>query len=285
MFKRIREIRSAIGIPSRADGLISLTALACISLTAAGCRKPLRQPSPTVRQRKDELLARTLIEFDQARLYKPNEAGITGAAFNLAPLIMQENAPVSEGAAGSLFEGIPPTVYTTTSSSVLGGVPHEQVTYRWSCPHLAPIEGKEGLTVRWIRMTLGQDGFPLVWEVGDDTASANMLFLSEPLETAGREVFGGPLPGRRFSVERSIDETPETVVMGMVKDGPIPMGPYIYLASDGCAVTTVLCRCSPSQVNDIIESLYYDLEPMDRIHDWTAPPVLLTALLRWPQGL
>jgi len=197
MSKKFETTSCVIGISSRADRLISLTALVCISLTAAGCRTPLRQASPMTRQRNDELLARTRIEFDQARLYKPDEASISDVPFNLAPLIMQENAPASEGAAASSLDGIVPTVYMTTSSLVLNGVPHQQVTYRWSCPHLAPIESKERSTVRWIRMTLGQDGFPLVWEVGDDTSSANMLFISESLETSGRDAFGEPLPGRR----------------------------------------------------------------------------------------
>lgn len=285
IFQENRRIRSIIGIPGRVDRLISLTAMVCISLPVAGCRKPLRQAPPTVRQRHDELRARALIEFDRARFYKPSEFGVTGLPFDLAPLIVEEIAPASKGAAKFPIEGVVPTVYTTTSSSVLDGVPHEQKTYRWSCPHLAPIEGKESRTVRWIRMTLAPDGFPLVWEVGDDTSSANILFVSQSMETSARGVFGNPLPGRRFAVERSIAETPDTVVLGIVEDGPIPMGPYVYLASEACAVTTVLCRCSPSQVNDIIKSVYYDLEPLDGAQDWAPPPVSLTALLRWPQGL
>ena len=53
---------------------------------------------------------------------------------------------------------------------------------------------------------------------------------------------------------------PDVVVAGIVEDGPIPMGPYVYVDAADQRVTTLLCRCSPSQVDRITDTGYYQLE-------------------------
>ena len=114
--------------------------------------------------------------------------------------------------------------------------------------------------------------------------------------------FGDPLPGRRFSIERAADEAPDVVVARIIDDGPVPMGPYVYLnAPPSRAVTTVLCRCSPSQVEAFIETRHYDLLPLETIDSsdgergwWAgtlvydesrraAPGKPLDRILRWPK--
>ncbi|MFH1109147.1 MAG: hypothetical protein V1790_08145 [Planctomycetota bacterium] len=95
---------------------------------------------------------------------------------------------------------------------------------------------------------------------------------------------------------------PDVVVARLIDDGPAPMGPYVYLnAPPGRAVTTVLCRCSPSQVEAFIETRYYDLVPLETIDPssgelmrWAAtlvhgellrpvPGKSLGRILRWPR--
>ena len=59
---------------------------------------------------------------------------------------------------------------------------------------------------------------------------------------------------------------PDVVVARIIDDGPVPMGPYVYLnALPSRAVTTALCRCSPSQVEAFIETRYYDLRPLETL--------------------
>jgi hypothetical protein len=176
------------------------------------------------------------------------------------------------------------------------------VVYVWRYP--APTGGERCISCegRGVRITLGQDGLPLVWEALSTDTRTRVLFIAESLEQAARREFGEPLPGRRFSIERAADEAPDVVVARIIDDGPVPMGPYVYLnAPPSRAVTTVLCRCSPSQVEAFIETRYYDLLPLETIDPtsrglmrWVgtlvydesrraAPGKSLDRILRWPR--
>ena len=92
------------------------------------------------------------------------------------------------------------------------------------------------------------------------------------------------------------------VAARIIDDGPVPMGPYVYLnAPPSRTVTTVLCRCSPSQVEAFIETRYYDLRPLETMDPnngglmrWAGTPVYsellqpvtgksLDRILRWPK--
>jgi len=96
--------------------------------------------------------------------------------------------------------------------------------------------------------------------------------------------------------------SPDVVAARIIDDGPVPMGPYVYLnAPPSRTVTTVLCRCSPSQVEAFIETRYYDLRPLETMDPnngglmrWAGTPVYsellqpvtgksLDRILRWPK--
>jgi len=145
-------------------------------------------------------------------------------------------------------------------------------------------------------MLFNGDGFPCVWAilaagfVRDHSAPLKLLFVSDSLEQAAAKAFGPPLPGRRYSIERDVGDAPTTVVPRIVEDGPIPMGPYVYLAADTHALTTLLCRCEPSQARSFIETDYYDLQDLADLGTWGRPwrdwgNVLFQIQdhLRWPR--
>lgn len=253
---------------------------------------------------------RTSTTFDWGGFYKPREGSMAGLEAELAPLIVQqvpgENTQDVEaqrfgelrtGPDGNSFvDNAHPTVYAHSRMVTYKEATYPQLRFTWYYPSGGAHEpGLIGPAVA-LSITLGADGFPLLSEirhvpqVGPYT---HILFVSESLERRAAEAFGEPLPGRRYAIERGVQDTPQVLVAGLVEDGPIPMGPYVYLDADSHRVTTVLCRCSPSQVDALLETTYYDLLPSDtlpagvfdfgtRASETKPGEFLLPQVLRWP---
>lgn len=123
--------------------------------------------------------------------------------------------------------------------------------------------GMEGADLAWVLVfALDDRGFPIVFEVQESgDGGVGRIFAVRSLESAAAAAFGPPLPGRRFSVEADKACAPNTIVARIVEDGPEPMGPYVYYRPAGTpGVTTLLCRCSPAQVNMFSASQDYQLE-------------------------
>ncbi len=273
-------------------GAVGLTGLSSChpSTTRSASPSPVSiapSPTPTVEQ----ITARTQASFERAIFYKPREDSMTGLEMTFAPLLVQEvavgDAPGAPGFGAAVaidqsrarIDSEKPTLYATTVTTAIDGVDREQVVYVWRYP--APTGGERCISCegRGVRITLGQDGLPLVWEALSTDTRTRVLFIAESLEQAARREFGEPLPGRRFSIERAADEAPDVVVARIIDDGPVPMGPYVYLnAPPSRAVTTVLCRCSPSQVEAFIETRYYDLRPLETFDPSGG------GLMRWAVG-
>ncbi len=297
------------------SGAVGLTGVSsCHPSTSRRVNQTPPQVDPSWRPTAEQIIARTQATFQHAIFYKPREDSMTGLEMTFAPLLVQEvaggDAPGAPGfgalvaADGSRarIDSEKPTLYATTVTTAIDGADHEQVVYVWRYP--APGGGERCISHegRGVRITLGQNGFPLVWEALSTDTRTTVLFIAESLEQAARRQFGDPLPGRRFSIERAADEAPDVVVARIIDDGPVPMGPYVYLdAPPSRALTTVLCRCSPSQVEALIETRYYDLLPFETIDPnngglmrWAgtlvygesrcaAPGKSLDRILRWPR--
>ncbi len=231
------------------------------------------------------IIARMARSFARARLYKPREPGLGGLEQTLAPLIVDERLegfPVTEFS--DLAALTPPfenrkqdlahpspgrmTVYTTTTTTKTGGLQLDQVAYLWWYLRSNESDDDQRTTVgRGVRVVLGPDGFPVAWEALQEDRGQRVFYVAHSVEQAAAEQFGDPLPGRRFSVERSIEETPDIMVARALDDGPVPMGPYVYVAaSPDRDITTLLCRCMPSQMDSVEETDYYDLEPIESLN-------------------
>ena len=109
-------------------------------------------------------------------------------------------------------------------------------------------------------MTLGRRGYAAVWDMLSSDSIERIMFVSKPVEQAAIKQLGGPLPGRQFAVEPPLAAHPEVVVPRVVGDGPQPMGPFVYLDSAARSVSTLICRCEPSQVDEFPESSHYHLQ-------------------------
>lgn len=229
------------------------------------------------------IVDRALRPFARARFYKPREPGWGGLEQTLAPLIVDE---LPEGvAAGEVdpFAAVVreivynegyrthldperPTVYAAWTMVEIGGTKLDQVVYVWWYARRCERCRGRHSTGRGVRVALGADGFPVVWEALSGQPKQRVLYVSQSLERAAKELFGEPLPGRRFSIERGLEATPDVIVARVIDDGPAPMGPYVYVgARDEYAITTVLCRCMPSQMESVEDTLYYDLEPIEAL--------------------
>ena len=129
------------------------------------------------------------------------------------------------------------------------------------------------------RMTLDDNGFALFWEVLSPDPQ-RVIFAAQSVEDAAAIEFGEPAPDRQFSVERPVDESPSAVVPRILADGPQPMGPFVYIEGRHHDVTTLLCRCMPSQVEDFRKNAYFELHRLPSDSDRTRVAGSLHKLLR-----
>lgn len=283
--------------------------LAALMLLYTGCASELsRITSASIAPATKPYYARTLNEFDHAYFYKPtrqSEENDEDIQFTMAPLIIEQAHQSSEtrsshsgfgaieiDATGNISIDLEhPTVYTDITETQIDGEFYDQLIYVWWYQIPQPQPNRYTLSLRGVRITMGMDGYPLIGEVLDDD-SIDLMYVSQTLEQAAMLTYGPPLMGRYYSAEREYEELPQSVVARLLEDGPIPMGPYVYLSADSKAVTTLSCRCMPSQMHHIIESRYYDLIPLETLGRWGLENIKrfiayqdrlnLDQRLRWP---
>jgi hypothetical protein len=220
-----------------------------------------------------EVYGRATNSFAAAIFFKPVERGGSELSFELAPLIIQE-VEEDHGAVvlgrdqfGSLSltngllapAGGRPAIYASLDAAQLNGKPHARLTYLW-CYWLDPDRPEAGLPLQGIRITLDAAAKPAVWEVLAEDSGAELIFVSQDLESAAVARFGKPLPGRRYAVERSVTEAPRVIVARVLEDAPAAMGPIVYLRAGTRSVSTVICRCMAAQVKRLAATRAYELQ-------------------------
>ncbi len=235
---------------------------------------------------REQIYHRATNQFDVADFFKPVESNTEGLTFKLAPLILQEleaNTPTNAFGVLSLSSQMPildlsrPTVYASRDSVELNGKPHARFLYTWFYSVPGGCHTNGALVAQGIRLTLNLSGEPVIWEVMADPSECELIFVSEGLETTAAKQFGKALPGRRYAIERSLAEAPETVVVRVIDDGPGPMGPIVYLSAGTGSVSTVICRCMPAQAKKLGVTRNYELLEVD-----TVPRLVFEKLLgRW----
>lgn len=214
---------------------------------------PRREPLTS--GQRAAIYERATVQFTNAVLFKPLEAGPTNTlGFKLAPLFIQE--VVSTNAAIA-----PPLVFFEESRFLLDGRPHGQVIYIWR--PLVPAGNTSGEAVaQGIRITLNASGSPVIWEVLVDDSGGELIFVSQAFEAAAIKAFGSPLAGRRFASEPDLKTAPNAIVARVIEDGPVAMGPIVHLNAGSCNVSTLVCRCMPTQVKNLLATETYELRPV-----------------------
>jgi hypothetical protein len=246
-------------------------------------------------------------EFSRVRFLKPAQS--EGAIEQkLAPLIVEELA---------MHEPQPPSmigledhldgrrnasrrpIYFDTREVSLGGRRLPLVTYLWfyEAPSADPMDpGPTPLLARGIRILLGEDDQPMLWQALTEPSEIQVFYVAQSLESNAAKARGTPSPHRRYAIEKAKEETPATVVVNLVDDGPVPMGPYVYIeANEERPVATVHCRCSPSRFSEVVENVGYELVPVESMNAERAgnvapvdlrkvlAPPPFEALFHWPK--
>ncbi len=210
-------------------------------------------------------------QFARAVFYKPRQREGLPFELQMAPLIVQQVTgdtaprgvrfgPLKPGTT-DVADVNAPTVYYGVSTAFLRGHRHEQLTFVWF--YARPVSYPSCLpgSTRGVRMTLDADGFPLVWEAGGH------VYVSRWMEDTAFNEFGPPMPGRKYSIESAhpVYCGGGVIVPRILDDGPVPMGPFVYLRAGDQSVSTLLCRCMPSQVDEFVETVEYELVPTEEL--------------------
>jgi len=210
---------------------------------------------------------RANLELLNAVLFKPAETGPTNTlASKLAPLLLAEVQDINQAPAL-------PVVYFKEGEAIFSGSQYQQVTFVWNRLDSNSMRGAEP-TPQGIRITLNTSGSPVIWEVLVDNSGGNLIFVSQSLETAALKEFGPPLPGRRFAIESSFENAPNTIVARVIEDGPVPMGPIVHLVAGSRNVSTLICRCMPTQAKNLLATQTYELRPIAESQMRPALPAL-----------
>lgn len=216
------------------------------------------------------IYSRATNEFTTAHFLKPAEPQDPDVTFKLAPLIIQEgigDKSFTEGfGALSLSNGMvvldrsSPTVYVQVDQVEIGAKSHQRFTYLWCYSVGNPIHDDRALGIQGVRITTDFAGSPVIWEVLADESGLDLVFVAESLEAAAKRQWGKVQPGRRFVLEQARRKAPRTLVARMIADGPVPMGPIVYLQRNTRNVSTLVCRCMPAQAKSLLTSSVYQLK-------------------------
>jgi hypothetical protein len=241
-------------------GLVSLTGCSFLPLNA-GQKFPESEAF-------SRLYSRPTNFFAETALLKPADAEPASPFYPFAPLLLQEVSTVSDmcgpgtlNSSNGLLQVDPEhlAVYATIDTLEVGhGKEYPRFTYVWCYSSLESGNHTSQTQLQGIRITLDSQGRPAIWEVLADSSGARLLFVSQSLEAAAAARHGKVLPGRRYAVEPSIDTRPVVVVARVLDDGPMPMGPIIYLESESSEVSTVICRCMPAQAKTVAQTRTYE---------------------------
>ena len=258
--------------------------LVIVSVLVVGCDRPTTTLS---RPQREAIQTRVTAHFNHTVLFQPRDTGST-VALRLAPLIVQEladtNAAHLQRDQFALVDA-GPLVISEPGKTLVNGRSHDQISYDWSYPS-SESPTRSILKSQGVRLTLNARGEPVIWEVLADSTGADILYVAQSLELAARAEFGLPLPGRKFSIERGLTDAPRTVVANVIDDGPLPMGPVVYLRHSSRDVSTLICRCMASQGGTLLGQTNYELHFSEPLTNWPSafPSAQLEQRLRLPRS-
>ena len=249
-------------------GLLAITLL-------IGCREEdpaVSVAAPAAPDPRTEVMERTVTRFAAAAQLMPGNLQEGHLPSSLAPLILVKDRVIGEwgavGADGALEVVAAPVIYYGLTRALISGKHRDQYHYHWWHRADADADWRS----QGVRITVDGSGLPMVWEVLHDATGQRVLYVSEKLEQAARRRHGEPAAG--YALARDPEELPDVVVARSLTDGPVPMGPWVYLESGAGDVVTLICRCMPSQASGPLERTDYRLVPWNELARLPDP---------WPQ--
>ena len=220
-------------------------------LAFLGCS---RSPEESRQNKKEPSLAAPAedagIRFKRARVFLLSDSDRKSPEHLLAPIIVHETGISAKAKQPGWTGGKEKErrVYLLRSKVEINGVPHPQFAYCWR--YEAP-----GRPAKILRMTLDSSGYPAIFEVFTGAGELTALYASRGLEDAAAKEQAAVLPGKQYNIEGNS----EIKVTGLVEDGPVAMGPLVYVAAGDRRIVFLSCRCSPSRIDNADDSLRYKL--------------------------
>ncbi len=278
------------GFLTCATGCRALVKGAAVLLVAAwglsSCGEPPQaKPTPLT---EDQLRARTEVVYASVDMYKPVAGEQTQLDVYQAPMFYREHPAEQESidqdlefARLKLTDGelaldiTQPAVYTHEGKVLHGAIDHEQITFLW----FRRAGGQGPILAQGLRLTYDSAGFPAIFEVLEDQSGKSLFYASATLEALALERHGPVLQGRTYALEPSRAEAPEALVVRTVKQGAQALGPLVYDGFAGADILQLHCRCAPSQLKAIGNSVEYELIPFGSL-DATLIEAL-TRELKW----
>lgn len=110
-----------------------------------------------------------------------------------------------------------PTVYSYTTVAKINGQRLQQLNYVWwfaERPEMTrddPVAGH--IDGAMLRITLDAHDDPMFIESSLNCGCAHEVFVSKAVESAAGEVFGAPIAGKRFAVEKPLSDKHDVVVI------------------------------------------------------------------------
>jgi hypothetical protein len=247
------------------------------------------------------IYSRQTNRWGQVWLYKPQEPITTEPIFDLAPLVLQQfqgsdSRLPHQNAFGELIsrggelqvDTARPAIYFTASVTELHGRAHAQLSYLWFYREPDRHGTADWTGLQGVRMTLDSSGKPAIWELFADRSGAELIFVSRSVEAAAAAEYDRPLAGRRYVVEPDLKTFPNVVVPRVIEDGPMAMGPIIYLEASRGSALTLICRCMPAQAGQVFGSTIYTLIDTSTNRPdlllTSADAALATRLAAWRSG-
>jgi len=249
--ERLRQMSPSIHRPrtplDRMNQLHKLLLLSALLGLICGCA---HMPKVSSAERAS-IYARADVHFAQTVLIKPEDSELP--EFVMAPLLVQEVTSTNA------IPPLPYALYFWSTVGLLANQPVQQLNYLW----FYPTGGKPRRTPQGVRITLGSDGQPMLWEILQDQSGVRILYVSQALEAAAMTNDPSPLPGRRYWVERSVEETPNIIVARIIDDSATAMGPILYLSAGSHDVSTLICRCMDAQAEAVVGDGIYRIARLD----------------------
>jgi len=232
---------------------------------------------------------RTTRQFTLADFIKPSGENTPERIIGMSPLFVREIAePFADQHFGLSIEALlrkdaatqkdTRVIYYHEDTTTLAGIDRNRLSFLWIYdvdrgPDVARTR------TQGFRMTLDENGYANFWEVLSPTGP-RLVYVAQSIEDAASNEFGAAPADRRFAVERSLAEAPDTIVPRILPDGPQPMGPFVYIEGHDHEITTLLCRCMPSQVDDFRTNVLYELRPLPSGDSDTSAISVFSDLLR-----
>jgi len=226
-------------------------------------------------------------EFKSAHYTKPDLPALGDPWDALAPLIVREadsgardrhERPLGFGVVfvddnGRVrVDASQPTVYAGQRTVEHGGRTWHQIGYFWWYAGQKNGDSDSPPHVQGVVMTLDESGYPFLWEPVRATADVRAIFVSSSFERIARFPARAAITKRAKKGERR--EGAPIIQVAVIETTPVPTGPYVYLDPRN-RVTSILCRCSPTQVDAFVTEHEYTLRPLSDVQAGSLTPAKL----------